>query len=212
MKIYDVSAPIHSETVVWQGDARPLLGWSATRAETGSVNVGKITLSTHTATHADAPLHFSDDGRAIHELPLDVFVGPACVVARPGEGPIRPEELGGLDLGRAPRWLFRTRRGAAPTVWDPDFRSFAPETIERLGDAGVCLVGIDTPSVDPADSKGLPAHHALARRGIVNLENLVLAGVPEGRYFLVALPLALVGMDASPVRAVLLPDVLRQRA
>ena len=65
------------------------------------------------------------------------------------------------------------------------------------------LVGLDSPSVDPADSKDLPAHQRLVARTVRNLEGLVLAHVPEGLYELIALPLPLVGFDASPVRAVL---------
>jgi arylformamidase len=67
----------------------------------------------------------------------------------------------------------------------------------------VRLVGIDTPSVDLFDSKDLPAHRAFLRCDMAILEGLVLAGVPEGVYELIALPLRLVGFDASPVRAVL---------
>jgi arylformamidase len=59
------------------------------------------------------------------------------------------------------------------------------------------------PSVDALDSKDLPVHHALGRHGIAILESLGLAGVPEGVYELVALPLRLAGADGSPVRAVL---------
>jgi arylformamidase len=57
--------------------------------------------------------------------------------------------------------------------------------------------------VDPFDSKTLEAHHALAAGGVVNLEGLALAGVPPGLYELIALPLRIAGLDASPVRAVL---------
>ena len=64
-------------------------------------------------------------------------------------------------------------------------------------------MGMDTPSVDPFDSKTLDAHHALFRGGVAILEGLVLDGVPEGIYELIALPLRLAGLDASPVRAVL---------
>ena len=65
------------------------------------------------------------------------------------------------------------------------------------------LVGIDTASIDPADSKTLDSHQAIRRRGLRVLENLVLDEVPEGDYELIALPLRLVSADASPVRAVL---------
>ena len=65
------------------------------------------------------------------------------------------------------------------------------------------LVGIDTPSVDPATSAALPAHHQLLRHHLRVLENLVLDAVPAGDYELIALPLKLVRADASPVRAIL---------
>ena len=75
--------------------------------------------------------------------------------------------------------------------------------LERLADRGVQLVGIDTASIDPADSKTLDAHQVLRRRGLRVLENLVLDGVPEGDYELIALPLKLTTACASPVRAIL---------
>jgi arylformamidase len=62
---------------------------------------------------------------------------------------------------------------------------------------------VDTPSVDVASSKDLPAHDACRRTGILILEGLVLDGVADGFYELIALPLKLTGFDASPVRAVL---------
>ena len=68
---------------------------------------------------------------------------------------------------------------------------------------GVELLGVDTPSVDPADSKELPAHAACLEAGITILEGLVLDGVATGAYELIALPLRLIGFEASPVRAIL---------
>jgi len=79
----------------------------------------------------------------------------------------------------------------------------APETLEQLADLGVCLIGIDSASIDPADSKTLDSHQVIRRRGLRVLENLVLDEVPEGDYELIALPLKLISADASPVRAVL---------
>ena len=101
-----------------------------------------------------------------------------------------------------PRVLVRTY-ALAPTTWDPQLSAFAPQTLERLADLGVQLVGIDTASIDPADSKTLESHQVIRRRGLRVLENLVLDDVPEGDYELIALPLKLGSADASPVRAVL---------
>ena len=68
------------------------------------------------------------------------------------------------------------------------------------------LVGVDLTSVDAIDSKELPIHNALGENRIAILESLQLAGVPEGIYELIALPLKIVGADGAPVRAVLRRD------
>jgi arylformamidase len=91
----------------------------------------------------------------------------------------------------------------ADTVWNPDFTAYAPETVAWLAERGVRLIGLDTPSVDPASSKTLDSHQQLLRLNLRVLENLVLDDVPEGDYELIALPLKLAGACASPVRAVL---------
>ena len=102
-----------------------------------------------------------------------------------------------------PRVLVRTYERAPVDRWDAALAAYAPATIERLAALGVKLVGIDTASIDPADSKTLDSHQVIRRLGLRVLENLVLDDVPEGDYELIALPLKLVTADASPVRAVL---------
>ena len=101
------------------------------------------------------------------------------------------------------RVLVRTYEHMPVDRWDGLLAAYAPGTIERLADLGVLLVGIDTASIDPADSKTLDSHQVIRRRGLRVLENLVLDAVPEGDYELIALPLKLTTADASPVRAVL---------
>ena len=85
-------------------------------------------------------------------------------------------------------------------------RSRSPELVEFLHAAGVILIGIDTPSVDPQDDKELLSHAAVAERDLSLLEGLVLGGVQAGTYLLAAFPLRLEGADASPVRAVLMEE------
>lgn len=135
---------------------------------------------------------------------LAPYYGPCQVmrvaIAR-GER-IRPSHLKG-DI-RAPRVLFHTGTFPDPEAWNTDFASLSPELIEHLHDQGVILVGLDTPSVDPFDSKALESHQALRRTGMRNLEGLVLDAVPDGLFTLAAFPLCIEGADASPVRAVLI--------
>jgi arylformamidase len=99
--------------------------------------------------------------------------------------------LAQLAEARAERVLVRAG-GAAPS----------PAALERLGP--LRLFGTDSPSVDAMESKTLDIHHALWRRGTVILEGLDLSAVPDGEYQLIALPIKLVGMDAAPVRAILI--------
>ena len=102
-----------------------------------------------------------------------------------------------------PRVLVRTYTRMPVDRWDPHLAAYAPATVQRLADLGVRLIGIDTASIDPADSKTLDSHQVIRRSGLRVLENLVLDDVPEGDYELIALPLKLVQADASPVRAIL---------
>ena len=72
--------------------------------------------------------------------------------------------------------------------------------------AGVHLIGIDTPSIDPESDENLSSHVLAIDSGILILENLDLTEVRSGLYRLIALPLKIKGLEASPVRAVLIDD------
>ncbi len=101
------------------------------------------------------------------------------------------------------RLIVRTYARNPVEKWDDGFTAVAPATIELLARHGIALIGIDTPSLDPQDSKTMDAHKAVRRHGLSILEGVVLDDVPEGDYELIALPLRLMTADASPVRAVL---------
>ena len=203
-QLWDISPPIHSASPVFPGDTPYSQQWCATIAPGCPVNVSAITLSPHVGAHADAPLHYAPDGAAIGALDLDSFLGPCRVIHAIAQGPLlRWQHLEhAITADLPPRVLVRTY-AQAPTGWDDSLAAYAPETVERLADLGVRLIGIDTASIDPASSKTLDSHQVIRRRGLRVLENLVLDAVPEGDYELIALPLKLTQADASPVRAVL---------
>jgi arylformamidase len=167
------------------------------------VNLSAITMSPHLGAHADAPLHYGVDAPDIAAVALDPFLGPCRVIHAIDPGPlVRPEHLAHAAASLPPRVLVRTCM-KAPTSWSSTFTAFAAETIAWLAARGVRLVGIDAQSVDPADSKTLDSHQQLLAHDMRVLENLVLDAVPAGDYELIALPLRLSGVDASPVRAIL---------
>ncbi|CAN5126572.1 arylformamidase [soil metagenome] len=200
--ILDISQPLKNGVPVWPGDTEFTFDLTLTLAESGSVNVGRLTMSTHTGTHADAPFHFRDDGTRVGMLDPEAFIGPARVIEAREES-IGAEELGWHDLDGIERLLVKTGSWLDRTVFPGRISYFRPDAGQFLAEKGIRLVGVDTPSVDPLDSKDLPAHEALRSGGIHILEGLVLDKVEPGDYELIALPLALEEADASPVRAVL---------
>ena len=202
-KLWDISPPIAPDSPLFPGDTGYSQRWTATIAPGCPVNLSAITMSPHIGAHADAPLHYASGAPTIGQVDLAPYLGPCRVIHAIGCGPlVRPEHLVHASAGLPPRVLVRTCV-KAPTRWSPEFSAFAPATIAWLASLSVRLVGIDSQSVDPADSKTLDSHHLLLQHDLRVLENLVLDDVPAGDYELIALPLKLTMADASPVRAVL---------
>ena len=203
-RIYDISPPVGPASPVFPGDTAYQQLWTATLAPGCPVNVSALTLSPHLGAHADAPLHYDPTGAAVGALDLLPYLGPCRVIHAIAPGPlIEWHHLAHALKNLPPRLLVRTYQRMPIDQWDPNLSAFAPETLERLADLGVLLVGIDSASIDPADSKTLPSHQVIRQRGLRVLENLVLDDIPEGDYELIALPLKLMLADASPVRAIL---------
>lgn len=202
-QIWDITPPVSAATPVWPGDT-PVS--TAPTWEIGGgcpVKVSKITMSTHTGAHCDAPSHYDPAGAAIDAVPLDAYLGACRVVDCTGVKRVEPEHVAAVLDGIPPRVLFRSYARAPVHRWDSDFASVAASTVALLAEHGVRLIGIDTPSLDPQESKSMDAHNAVRKHGMAILEGIVLDDVPAGDYELIALPLKLAGMDASPVRAVL---------
>lgn len=201
-RLWDISQPLHAGLPVWPGDTAFAQAGTWQMAQGSPVNVSAITMSTHSGAHADAPLHYAADAPDIASVDLAPYLGECVLVDARGAGPlILPEHL--PDLTGVERVLFRTFDAFPHDAWVDETTAIAPQTVDVLAAAGVRLVGLDGPSIDPQTSKTMNAHLAVLRHDIRVLEGLVLDAVPPGRYELIALPLAIIGGDASPVRAVL---------
>ena len=205
-RILDISPLISPRIAVWPGDVPFSREMSAAMEKGDHLDLSAITTTLHLGAHADAPSHYTRAGAGMGDVDLAPYVGPCQVVqvSLPPGARILPSHIGVL---RAPRVLFRTDSFPDPERFNTDFNSLSPELIEHLHSQGCILVGLDTPSVDPFDSKALESHQALARTGMRNLEGLVLGHIEPGLYTLIALPLKLEGADASPVRAILITDL-----
>ena len=205
MKIIDISRRLENGMPVWPGDTPFHYEVSWSKAESGSANVGSLSMSTHTGTHVDAPFHFDDNGKRIIELDLELYIGPVRVFDMKGKESIGAKDLENLDLGGFKRVLFRTLSWQNPAEFPEEIPHLEADLGPFLAEKGIRLIGVDVPSVDPIDSKDLDAHHSLNNNGIHILESILLDDVEPGDYELIALPLSLVEGDGSPVRAVLRP-------
>lgn len=203
-RVLDITPTLSPQTAVWPGDT-PLSREVLADIDAGShLDLSTLRTTVHIGAHADGPRHYRRGAPDIASRNPARYLGPCQVVevdvARGAR--IHPTHVSVEIL--APRILFKTGTFPNPNAWNEDFAALSPQLIRWLHGSGVHLVGLDTPSIDPMDSKALQSHQAVADLDMAILEGLVLGEVPAGVYTLVALPLPLDGFDASPVRAILI--------
>ncbi|HEY8064810.1 MAG TPA: arylformamidase [Methylosinus sp.] len=202
--VWDISQTLRPGLPVWPGDTAFSGGRRWVQGDGSPVTVSHFATTVHAGTHADAPLHYDPAGSDAAGVPLAAYIGHCRVVdARSAGRVIGADFLAARLTEPPPRVLFRTFERFPADAWPRAFTAIAAEAIAVLAARGVILVGIDSPSLDPERSKTMDAHRAVLAADMRVLEGVVLDEVPEGDYELIALPLKLAGLDASPVRAVL---------
>lgn len=197
----DITQTMKNGMPNWPGDTPFSFEIGFTKQQTGSVNIGRMTTSLHTGTHADAPFHFNSEAETIEQLDVNVYIGECVIVNCIDREVITAQTLASIDFHGPKRVLLKTvdQLGEAFPETIP---AIHPNVAPFLKERGVILLGIDNPSVDPLDSKEVLAHHKMYEHGIHILEGLDLRHVQEGLYELIALPLKIAGADGAPVRAV----------
>lgn len=174
----------------------------------------------HHGTHVDAPEHFVKGGPQIHDLDLSVFVGPAVVADVRSVGRDAPIEI--ADIERAIDGVHRPGdRLLLRTDWtqhygEPDYVDGSPYlSVAALEWCAKTMrfpvVGMDfAHTKDPGDAPGrYYTTRYFCENDVVTMGYVYnLEAVRNRRVFLVALPLALRGVEASPVRAVVFDGAL----
>lgn len=208
MRIIDITPRIGPALAVFPGDVKFQRHVAMDMRRGDHLTLSSITATLHLGAHADAPNHYHADGTDIAQRDLSYYIGRCQVVHfldLPKNGRVTRDQWGDRKV-EAPRVLFRTSSFPDPNHWEPGFASICPDLVQTLAMQGVRLIGIDTPSIDPGESKKMESHHVIRSHDMAILEGLVLDHVSEGMYSLIALPLPIEGGDASPVRAVLLEN------
>ena len=210
-RIIDVTLPVRPGMLTYPGDPEVTIERISDMRNGDVSNLSIVSMSTHTGTHVDPPIHFVQGGATIDDLPLERLVGEALVVDVRGIGTIGARELEALELpADVERLLFLTdwsARWAEPSPAFPDsVTGLSIEGARWLIARGVLLVGTDFISIETADDAAFPVHRALLGANIAIVEGLDLREAPAGRYVLWCLPLKIHAGDGGPARVVLVAD------
>jgi arylformamidase len=205
MKIYDLSVSIYPGMLKWIDDQDVELTQTASIRNGDRYNFSRLTCSSHTGTHIDAPYHFTLNGKTVDTLSLYDLIGEALVVQSNADT-ISAEALRDIDFKKYKRILFKTKNSELlkSETFNPEYVSLDYSAAELLVKNGVRVVGIDYLSIEAFDTKEHNVHRILTQNDVIIVETLDLSTVEPGEYFLVALPLKLKKCDGAPARVVLI--------
>ena len=202
----DVSVPLASGMVHWPGDPEVSISRISSMESGDECNVSTISMSAHTGTHMDAPLHYLADGAGLERLPLEAVIGPARVIAIQDPRSVRASELARHRIRRGERILFKTHGAAArwkTGTFDEEYVYISLDAARLLATRGVRVVGVDYLSVGGFREDSAEIHRTLLGAGTWVVEGLNLGRVEPGRYDMVCLPLRIAGGDGAPARVAL---------
>lgn len=230
-RLVDLTHPFDEKTIYWPTSPSAFELKELARGETpGGYFYSSYSLCTpeHGGTHLDAPVHFSESGRATADVPLDQLVGPAVVIdvtrqaAADRDYRLTPADVTAFEErhGRIPQGAIVLLRTGWSRHW-PDAEKYLGDATKGEGaklhfpgygegaarllveERQVGVLGIDTSSIDPGVSTDFMAHRIAAARNVPNLENLTnLDALPPTGAIVIALPMKIAGGSGGPVRVV----------
>lgn len=190
----------------YPGDPHPVIKRETDISKGDALTASHFSMNCHVGTHVDAPAHFLKDGATLDELPLERFYGTAVVTELLDCDVIGIEDLKDAYLLAQRHLLLKTRNSELlqRDTFSQNYCTLSSEAAKVLCGLHPLSVGFDYYSLDPYQEDGsFPAHTILAQFGIPIYVCLNLLDVPAGEYLFSGLPLRLEGVEASPVRAVL---------
>lgn len=163
----------------------------------------RLYMDIHGGTHFDAPLHMVEGGDTIENFDLSKGLTPCKVFDLTSlDLKITKNDIESLDINEGDFILFKTKNSYTEE-FDFNFVFIEKSAAEYLRDKKIKGVGTDALGVERSQP-GHETHKAFLGNNIVVLEGLRLKDIKEGKYFLVALPLKIKGIEGAPARAVLI--------
>ena len=179
-----------------------------------------LSLSDHSGTHVDAPVHFDPrpGAASIDEMPLEKFYTSAIcldlsLVPLKHAATVPEMEAALAASGQEIRpddtvliWMATNERLLGKPGYLHDFPGLALESVHWLADKGIGMFGVEAISPAPEGEPNFQAHMACAERNITHMECLANLHrlIGRGRFRFIGFPLKIRGGTASPIRAVAL--------
>lgn len=206
--IHDVSLALFAQTVVYPGDRPPQITRVSDIQLGDPLTHSHLSVGCHVGTHIDAPSHFLADKFCLNQLPLQSFYGPAVVIDMPNRKRIDKSDLVSLQLPSHHHLLFKTDNSLLlhTSMFHSSYCTLSEEAAAFLCEWNPLSIGWDYYSLDPCDSDGFGAHTCFAKHNIPVFVCLDLFRIDPGAYHFIGLPLRLEGVEASPVRALLIDE------
>ena len=233
VRVIDLSYAYDDDTLYWPTSPSP---FELTELAYGPTDGGyfyaaySFCTPEHGGTHIDAPVHFSEGGLTVGEVPVRRLIAPGVMIDvsqaatadpdyRLTEQDVRAwEDINGtipagaivlLRTGWSHRWPDARRYLGDDTPGDASNLHFPAygEDVARLlvEQRRVAALGVDTASIDNGPSEDFVVHQIAAAAGVVALENVAdLSDVPPVGSWILALPVKIGDGSGGPVRIVAL--------
>ncbi|MFC2164874.1 cyclase family protein [Acidobacteriota bacterium] len=230
-KLLDMTYPYDNNTIYWptaKGFELKKLDWGISEGGWWYAS-NEYSASEHGGTHADAPIHFAQNGRAMDQIPLQEWIGPAVKIDVSAKCESNRDYLLSVEdiknwehkYGQIPdgAWVIMytgigtkyypnklevlgTDKSGVAALPELHFPGFSKESVQYLlKNANIFGIAIDTPSIDCGQCTKFEVHQVLFSANKLALENIANCDKlpPEGATLFV-IPMLIKDGTGSPAR------------
>ena len=176
--------------------------------------MGNLKYTAHVGTHIETPFHCLPEGEDLAKIGAERLVGQAVVLDLRGRPPRHTITLDEFQAAAAqaggiqPGDIVFCHTGYSRHYGTDEYKQspgFDGEALEWMVAQDIKLMGVDTGGIETHTVPNNAYHTILFRRGICLIENLTnLAALTKSRVMVCALPLAVEGLEAIPLRVIAL--------
>ena len=202
MEIIDISTEISERMTIYPGNPGVSI---KTRRNADGFAVSELRIGSHTGTHMDAPYHVFDSGKRAGGTKLEKLYGRCRVLdLTKVKGSIEADDIRVFRIRREEIILLKTRNSLIKSKrFRKDFVYIGKSAAKLLAESGANAIGVDYLSVEKFGAK--PESHRILLSKMAVFEGLSLSNVKPGSYLFIGFPIK-IGIDAAPVRAVLIKN------